>query len=95
MLSIVAKIRVKEGQQQQFESVARKLVAAVNANEPGCRLYTLNKGEDPLTYVFMERYDDEDAAKAHRASDHYRTLGREMGAFMDGAPDVLRMTELA
>jgi len=95
MLSIVAKIRVREGQQQQFESVARKLVAAVNANEPGCRLYTLSKGDDPLTYVFMERYDSEDAAKAHRASDHFRALGREMGAFMDGAPDVLRMTELA
>jgi quinol monooxygenase YgiN len=94
MLSVIAKIKVKDGQQAQFEEVALKLAAAVNANEPGCRLYTLNKGEDPLTYVFMERYQDEDAAKAHRAADHFRTLGREMGAFMDGPPDVLRMTEL-
>jgi quinol monooxygenase YgiN len=42
----------------------------------------------------MERYKDEEAVKAHRASDHFRTLGREMGAFMDGPPAVLRMTEL-
>jgi len=95
VLSIVAKIKVKDGQQEQFEAVARKLVAAVNANEPGCKLYTLSKGDDPLTYVFMERYENDDAAKAHRGSDHFRTLGREMGAFMDGAPDVMRMTELA
>jgi len=95
MLSVVARIKVKEGQQAAFEEVARKLVTAVNANEPGCLLYTLNKGDDPLTYVFLERYKDEDSVKAHRGADHFRTLGREMGVFMDGPPDVLRMTELA
>ena len=68
--------------------------AAVAANEPGCLLYTLSKGDDPLTYVFMERYKDDDALKNHRGTDHFRTLGREMGAFMDGPPSVLRMQEL-
>jgi quinol monooxygenase YgiN len=92
--SIVATIKVKAGQAAQFEAAARKLVAAVNANEPGCLLYTLNKGDDEHVYVFMERYANEDAMKAHRGTDHFRTLGREMGAFMDGAPSVLRMVEL-
>jgi quinol monooxygenase YgiN len=32
--------------------------------------------------------------KAHRASEHFRTIGKEMGAFMDGPPSVLRMVEL-
>lgn len=95
VLSVVAKIKVKDGQQAAFEAVASKLAAAVNANEPGCLLYTLNKGDDPLTYVFLERYADEDAVKAHRASDHFRSLGREMGAFMDGAPEILRLSEVA
>jgi quinol monooxygenase YgiN len=96
--SIVATIKVKAGEEAAFEAIARKLVAAVNTNEPGCMLYTLNKGDqgnDPRTYVFMERYEDEDAVKAHRATDHYRTLGRAMGAHMDGAPTILRMKELA
>lgn len=94
-LSVVAKIKVKDGQQAAFEAVATKLAAAVNANEPGCLLYTLNKGDDPTTYVFLERYKDEDAVKAHRASDHFRSLGREMGAFMDGPPEVVRLNEVA
>ena len=94
-LSVVAKIKVKDGQQAAFEAVAGKLAAAVQANEPGCLLYTLNKSDDPLTYVFLERYKDEDAVKAHRASDHFRSLGREMGAFMDEAPEILRLTEVA
>jgi quinol monooxygenase YgiN len=93
--SIVATIRVKAGEEAAFETIARKLVAAVNANEPGCMLYTLNKGDDPQNYVFMERYRDEDAVKAHRATDHYRRLGKAMGAHLDGAPAILRMEELA
>jgi quinol monooxygenase YgiN len=96
--SIVATIRVKPGEEAAFETIARKLVAAVNANEPGSLLYTLNKADQddhPRTYVFMERYKDEDAVKAHRATDHYRTLGKAMGAHLDGAPAILRMKELA
>ena len=93
--SIVATIKVKAGQETQFEEVARKLVAAVNANEAGCLLYTLNRGDDPLTYVFMERYKDEEAVKAHRGTEHFRTFGKAMGAHMDGAPAVQRMKELA
>lgn len=93
--STIATIKVKAGQEAQFEAIARTLVAAVNADEPGCLLYTLNRGDDPHTYVFMERYRDEDAVKAHRATAHYRTCGRAMGAHMDGAPVVLRMKELA
>jgi len=95
VLSVVARIKVKDGQQAAFEAVAGKLAAAVNANEPGCLLYTLNRSDDPLTYVFLERYKDEDAVKAHRGSDHFRSLGREMGAFMDGPPEILRLSEVA
>lgn len=92
--SIVATIRVKEGRQDEFEDVALKMVEAVNANEEGCLLYTLNKGDDPVTYVFMERYSDADALAAHRGSDHYKTFGRQMGAFMDGPPDVTLLSEM-
>lgn len=94
MLATVATLKIKDGHQAQFEEIAKKLVAAVNANEPGCKLYTLNKGDDPVTYVFMERYDDADAVEAHRKSDHFRTLGRAMGEHMDGPPQIMRMTEV-
>jgi quinol monooxygenase YgiN len=42
----------------------------------------------------MERYKDEDAMKAHRGMEHFKTIGREMGAFMDGPPSVLRMKQV-
>lgn len=94
MLAVVATIKVKPGMESQFENVAKQLVEKVNANEPGCKLYQLHKGDAPSTYVFLERYVDEEATKAHRASDHFRSLGKEMGAFMDGAPQILRLVEV-
>ena len=92
--SIVATLHIKEGMTDQFEDIAGRLVQAVRANEPGCLLYTLSRGDDPLTYVFMERYADDAALQAHRGTDHFKTLGREMGACLNGAPDIQRMHEI-
>ncbi|MBL8383820.1 MAG: antibiotic biosynthesis monooxygenase [Burkholderiales bacterium] len=94
MQSIVATIKAKAGQEAQFQAVALELVAAVRANEPGCLLYTLSQGEAPSTFVFMERYADEAALAAHRGTEHFKRLGRAMGAFMDGPPSIMRMVEL-
>ena len=91
MLGIVATIKVKPGMEQQFEAVAKELVAKVNAGESGCRLYALHKAEAPFTYVFMERYADQAAVEAHRGTDYFKALGRKMGEFMDGRPEVMRM----
>ncbi len=95
MLGIVATIKVKPGMEQQFEAVAKELVAKVNASEPGCRLYALHRAEAPLTYVFMERYADKAAVEAHRGSDYFKALGRKMGEFMDGPPGVPRAHRVA
>lgn len=94
MITVVAKLKIKTGQEKEFEGIAAELAAAVRANEPGCKLYALHKSDDPQLYVFVERYDDMAAIEAHRASDHYKTLGRKMGPCMDGKPDIVRLTEV-
>ncbi|HEV8439750.1 MAG TPA: putative quinol monooxygenase [Methylomirabilota bacterium] len=98
MLGIVATLKVKPGMEQAFEAVAKELVAKVNANEPGCTLYALHRplesGQGPSTYVFMERYVDQAAVDAHRATDYFKALGRRMGEYMDGRPEVLRLREV-
>lgn len=88
MVSIVARIKVKEGEGASFEKVARQLQDAVAANEPGCEFYRLHKTDDPTVYVFIERYKDQAAIEAHRKSDHFRSLGKEMGQFMAEPPKV-------
>lgn len=94
MIGVVATLKVKDGQQAEFEATAMRLVKAVRKNEPDCLTYALHRTEDPTTYVFLERYKDQEAMEAHRKTDHFRQIGREMGAFMDGPPDVQRMPEV-
>ena len=95
MLGIVATIKVKPGAEKEFEAVAKELVAKVNANEPGCKLYALHKADGaPSTYVFMERYTDQAAVEAHRQTEYFKALGRKMGDYMDGRPEILRLIEV-
>jgi len=94
MLGVVATIKVKDGQGAEFEKVATELVKKVNENEKGCLLYQLYHGEEPNTYVFLERYADQAAVETHRGTEYFKTLGRAMGAFMDGKPDVKRFKQV-
>ena len=96
MLGVVATLKVKPGMEREFEAVAKELAAKVDANEPGCRLYALHRleGADTPTYVFMERYVDQAAVEAHRATDYFKALGRKMGEFMDGRAEVVRLREV-
>jgi len=94
MLGIVAKLTIKPGMDKEFEAVAKELVAKVNANETGCKLYALHRAEAPNTYVFMERYADQAAVDAHRATDYFKALGRKMGEYMEGRAEVMRLTEV-
>ena len=93
MLGIVAKLTVKPGMEKEFEAVARELVAKVNANEPGCKLYALHRSDAPNVYVFMERYVDQAAVEAHRGTEYFKALGRKMGEYMEGR-EVMRLTEV-
>lgn len=94
MLGVVAKITIKPGTEKEFEAVAKELVSKVQGNEPGCVLYTLHKSETPNMYVFMERYVDQAAVEAHRGTDYFKALGRKMGEYMEGRPEVMRLTEI-
>ena len=91
---VIAEVRSGTLKRPSLEAVtaAQELAKAVNANEPGCLQYVLCKGEEPSTFVFVEAYKDAEAVEAHRKSDHFRTLGRAMGAFMDGPPSIQRLT---
>jgi quinol monooxygenase YgiN len=94
MLGVVATIQVKPGAGAQFEAVAKELIEKVRANEPGCKLYVLHRAEAPDTYVFLERYVDQAAVDAHRQTEYFKSIGRKMGEFMAGKPEVLRLTEV-
>ena len=66
----------------------------MHADEPGNKLYALHKTDDVNVYVMLERYEDDAALAAHRAAPHFRELGRKLGDYLDGKPDVQRLQEI-
>jgi quinol monooxygenase YgiN len=88
-VGIVATIKIQAGKNAEFEAVAKEMMAAVRANEPGNKVYQFCKSKsDPTTYVVMELYADQAAMESHGKSDHFRSIGPKMGPFMAGRPDV-------
>lgn len=88
-IGVVATIKIKEGTNEAFEAVAKELMAAVHANEPGNKAYQFCKSRtEPTTYVVLEIYADQAALEAHGKSDHFRAIGSKMGPSMAGRPDV-------
>jgi quinol monooxygenase YgiN len=88
-VGIVATLKVQEGKNAEFEEVFKGLMAAVRANERGNKLYSVFKSrKEANTYVVMEIYDNDDAVKAHGASEHFRAAGPKLGGTLAGKPDI-------
>jgi quinol monooxygenase YgiN len=94
MLGVVAKLTIKPGTNADFEASMKALQAKVRSDEPGNKLYALHRTADPSVYVMLERYDDQAALDLHRAAPHFRELGRRLGDYLAGRPDVQVMQEV-
>lgn len=88
MIGIVAKLTVKPGMEDEFETHAKALVEQVNANEPGCVLYELYKSKTGGEYVFMEKYVDKAALAAHGQTDYFLAAQPKLGPCLAGALDI-------
>ncbi len=84
MISLVAKLTVREGKEQDFIDAMKDVVPAVR-EEPGNNAYVMNRSkENPSMFVFYEEYADQAAFDAHRK--HLGELGVDLGAILAGAP---------
>jgi quinol monooxygenase YgiN len=62
-------VLVKEGHEQEFESLFRELREAIRASEPDCLYYSLLKSRtNPRAYIVEEQYRDEAAFDLHQSS---------------------------
>lgn len=87
-IGLIATLRVQAGKEAEFEGVFTELAAAVRANETGNSYYKLFRTEEAGVYKVLECYDDNDARKAHGASDHFRSIGAKLGPCLAGPPEI-------
>lgn len=71
ILTQLVTMKIKEGHEQDFLAVAKGVVENVYAREPNTLTYTLVKHPtEERTYMWIERYKDEAAAKEHGQTPH-------------------------
>jgi quinol monooxygenase YgiN len=88
-VGVIARLKIQEGKNEEFEGIFKELQAAVAENEPENNFYSIHRSaNDPQTYVVLEQYADQAALDAHGKTDHFRTIGAKMGSCMAGAPEI-------
>ena len=65
MIGAIAKLKIKDGERDNFIEAMGKLVEAVSNNEPDCFYYEMHETEDPLTIMMIELYQSEEAHANH------------------------------
>jgi quinol monooxygenase YgiN len=95
MISVIAKIPVKEEKVEQAIEAFKQLMREVGKEE-GTLFYTLNISKStPHTLVILERYKDKEALKAHSSTPHFNSFMGLAGEFFLGKPEITIMDELA
>jgi len=94
MLTIIAKIPVKEGKMEEALAAFQVLMSKV-ASEEGTVLYSLNQDKaNPNMLVVVEQYKDKAALEFHSSTQHFKDFFEASGAFIGGQPEMSVMKEI-
>jgi len=81
MYGVIASVKVKEGQIEEFEKVVGALAKSVAADEPECKNFEVFKVRNaPGQYKILEIYNSKDAFKAHVGAAHFKDAQPKMEA---------------
>jgi quinol monooxygenase YgiN len=95
MISVIAKIPVKEEKWNEAIEAFKQLVGEV-AKEEGTLFYSLNVSKaEPNTLVVMERYKDKEALGFHSSTPHFKAFSAKGAELFAGKPEILILSELA
>jgi quinol monooxygenase YgiN len=68
---VIARWTAKSGNEEAVAASLEQL-ARISRQESGCMKYLVNRSlDDPRVFLLYEEYVDEDAYKAHTASEHF------------------------
>lgn len=93
MPSVIATLKVKDDKIEEAKKFLTELAAETLANEPGTVAYTVHqKKDDPTTFVFYEKYNDDAAFAKH--GENLRAKGAGFAGILAGRPEIVLLEEL-
>jgi quinol monooxygenase YgiN len=95
MITVVATLKVKAGQEETLVAGMKKMIEHVRAHEPGTKTYLLHRSAaDPTKFLVYEVYADQAAFAAHGASEPMKEFFKLAGGILDGRPDIAMYEEI-
>jgi quinol monooxygenase YgiN len=86
MISLLARFEMLKGKELQAMTAFRTMAAAIKANEPGCLMYAITRGQVNAQEIYVyEIYQDQAALDAHRRTDHMTVFRKAVDEFLDRA----------
>jgi quinol monooxygenase YgiN len=96
VVTVIAKLKLKPGNEAAFEKAAKEVIAYVKESEPGTLTYVLHRSTaDPTEYVYYELYSDPAALAAHGGSEPMAKFFGAIGGMMAGRPEITMYEEIA
>jgi quinol monooxygenase YgiN len=84
MITQLNRFEAQKDKQLEAYAALKRMAEAVKANEPGCLMYAVTRGQvNPLEIYVYEIYKDQSAFEAHRRTDHLRALQSSFDNFLD------------
>ncbi len=86
MVTIIFRVKIKDGKEEEALEKVTTMAEAVQANEPGALAYTIHRNqEDPSEIVFFERYADDAALESHGQTAHMGAIRENFAQIFDTA----------
>jgi quinol monooxygenase YgiN len=87
---VIARVRAKPGKEDALRTVLEALVPP-SRRELACYQYDLVQNDaDPREFCFVQRWETNEAADRHAASEHVRRASEQMAELVEAAPDIRR-----
>ena len=84
MVTLLFRMRIQDGKEEEALAQLQKMANAVGENEPGALAYVFHRlQEDPMTVVLYESYVDDAAFQAHMKTPHMAELQSSISSLFD------------
>ena len=86
MIGQIIELKIKEGTQEEFESLVGQLMKDVTTNEPGS-IYDVRRVQgEPLSYFYFISFPDQAAYDRYMEADYHTEMSPKALALLDGDP---------
>ncbi|MEJ2589160.1 MAG: putative quinol monooxygenase [Deltaproteobacteria bacterium] len=94
MISLIARLTIREGKEDQAIDLIKGLMDHV-VKEEGTLYYTLNRSnKTPDQLIIMERYTGKAALDHHSQTDYFQQFNREIAGLLAAKPAIEVMEEI-